>query len=99
MMYKISLNDKQFDIDNYNKSTNFNNGMIDSNIFISLITKDITELNKLAEETITSIQIAMENGNVIYTLEDIEAKVSNINEFLSGDHININLNLTLNKGT
>lgn len=90
-MNKIKFNDVEFEVESYSKNTYFNNEL-SSNGNCSIITDDMDALNALANVPITSLQI-LHDGEVIYNLHDINAKIDNINEYLSGDRMSINVNL------
>ena len=92
-MNKIVLNTAEFEIDTFNKSTNYSEGNITSTGYMSVFTTNISELNTLAKETITSLKI-YHDETLIYNLENINAHIDNINEFLSGDHMSINITMT-----
>lgn len=91
-MNKIKFNDVEFEVESYNKNTSFNGEEIDSYASCSIITNDVISLGNVAMEEITSLQI-IHDEEVIYDLHDINAKIDNINEYLNGDRININVNL------
>lgn len=90
-MNKIKFNDVEFEVESYNKNTYFHEEL-SSNGNCSIITDNMDALNALAEVPITSLQI-LHDGEVIYNLHDINAKIDNINEYLSGDRMSINVNL------
>lgn len=90
-MNTIKFNDAEFEVESYSKSTYFNNEL-SSSASCSIITNDLDALNALAMAPITSLQILHE-GEVIYNLHDINAKIDNINEYLNGNRMNINVNL------
>lgn len=92
-MNLIVLNDVVLEVTAYNKNTYLENGEMSSTATCSIITTDITALNALAEELITTIQIS-NNGTLIYDLQNIKAHITNISEFLNTDRVNINLTLT-----
>ena len=88
----IKLNTSEFEVDSYNKATYFNGETVTSNANFSINTNNISALNDLSDEVITVIQI-LHNGEVIYNLTDINAKIENINEFLNVDKMNISVSL------
>lgn len=92
-MNKIVFNTTEFEVESYNKSTSFGGEVMTSNAYASLRTDDITVLNTLAQTTITNIKI-YHDSNLIYDLQNISAKIDNINEYLNGDRMSINVNLT-----
>ena len=92
-MNKIKFNNVELTLVGYSRTTYFNGENISSNGSCNVITDDITELNELAQDTITSLQIYSDN-ELIYNLQDINAKIDNINEYLDEDHISISISLT-----
>ena len=90
-MNKIKFNDVEFEVESYSKNTYFHEEL-SSNGSCSIITDNMDALNALAEVPITSLQI-LHDGEVIYNLHDINAKIDTINEYLSGDRMSINVNL------
>lgn len=88
----IKLNTSEFEVDSYNKTTYFNGETVTSNANLSINTNDISALNDLADEVITVIQI-LHDGEIIYNLTNINAKIENINEFLNFDKMNISVSL------
>ena len=95
-MNTIKFNDSvEFAVDTYNKNTYFNSGIITSNATCAIFTDDISALNNLALDTITSIKIYHDDA-LIYNLEDINATIENINEYLNGDRISVNINFNFN---
>ena len=92
-MNTIKFNDTEFQVENYSKNTYLSDGHISSNANCSVIVSDITVLNALMLDTITSIQIKY-NDDVIYDLHDISAHIDNISEYLNVDRMNISVNLT-----
>ena len=89
----IKLNDAEFQVESYNKTTTFSGENISSSAYCQVNTDNINTLNELAADPITSIQI-LHDGDLIYNLQNINAKIDNINESLSMDRIFINVNLT-----
>lgn len=92
-MNKIKFNTTEFEIESYNKTTNFSPEGISSNAYCSIYTNDINAVNALAENTISTIQIYSDQ-NLIYNLQDANAKIDSINEYLTGNRMGININLT-----
>lgn len=89
-MNTIKFNDTEFGLESYNRSTYFNAEGTRSEGSCSVIVDDMSALEALTQTTITSIQI-IHNNNVIYNLHDTSAKISVINEFFTGEKININI--------
>ena len=75
------------EITNFNRNTSFSNGTTYSNAQLSIVLKgNISEyLNSVADH-ITDIQL-ISADEVIYHLEDINAKITNLNEYLSDNII------------
>ena len=94
-MTTIKFNNTEFEVEAYSRNTYFNGETIASSGSCTLKTNDIAELNTLMETTITFIQIKYDD-TVIYTLEDIDAKIDSINEYLTGDRISITISMTFN---
>lgn len=88
-MNLLVLNDTTFEVVSYNKNTYFNGETIESTANFSLAGANASDLNELAQEPITSIQIT-HDGNTIYELTELNAKIESINEYLSGDHMDVN---------
>lgn len=97
-MAKIILNSTEFDFDGYNRNTYFSDDSINSTAYISnLRCQDLANvLTTLTEEPITSIEIEVDD-EPIYTLSNINARVSSMDESFNGvDKVNTNLNLQFN---
>lgn len=92
-MTVITLNNTEFEVESYSKNTYFTGESIMSNANCTVRVTNVSALNDLIEEPITSIQIEYEN-EVIYTLDNINARIDNVNEYLSGDHISTIINMT-----
>jgi hypothetical protein len=100
-MAKIILNNEEFVFTNYNRNTYFNEEEITSNGYINGISGENarSRLDALGQETITSIAIKNNYDITIYSLENIEANVTNIDEsYADGqDNITISLNIKFNQ--
>ena len=95
-MNTIKLNNVEFAVESYNKNTTFSGETVSSNGYISFAPIDnIDALNTLSQSAITSIQI-LHDEKVIYDLQNINAHVDSMNEYLSGDRMTIGVNLTFN---
>lgn len=94
-MNTIKLNNLTLEVEAYNKNTYFSDESINSSGSCQVITNDITALNTLAQETITSIQI-YHNETLIYDLQDIDCTITSISEYLSTEKMNINVSFTFN---
>lgn len=96
-MNKIKLNNLELEVESYNKNTYFSGDSMNSNASMSvrIDEDDITDLNALAASPITTIQIHADE-RLIYDLQNINAKIDSINEYLNGDRMNVSVNLTFN---
>jgi len=92
-MNTIEFNNTEFQVESYSKNTYLSDGHITSNANCSVIVNDISVLNALMQDTITSIRIKY-NDNVIYHLDNINAHIDTISEYLNVDRMNITVNLT-----
>jgi len=92
-MNTIKFNNSIYEVVSFNKSTYFNEGGINSSANCSIKTANMTSLYALAESGLQSIQIYHDN-ELIYDLDNINGKMTSIDEYLMDDHININVNLT-----
>ena len=95
-MNKIVLNNTEFEVESFNKTTNFSGGMVSGTGYVSILGNVAATLTELAAELITSIKIYHDN-NLIYSLEDIHCKIDSLNEYLAGDRMNTSINLTFNE--
>jgi len=91
-MDTIKLNNTEMSITAYNRNTYFSEGGITSTANCSVLVDDLDNLNAIAQDTITSIQIYHDN-TLIYDLQDIEAYIESINEYLNGDRMDVGVNL------
>lgn len=91
-MTTVKLNNTEFVIENYNRSTYFSGETMTSNASCTVRVTDASALSALITENITFIQIK-NDGNIIYTLDNINAKIDSVSEYLSGDHISTNINM------
>ena len=92
-MNTIKLNNTTFEIENYNRNTYFGGETINSTGSCSLTNADIADVNELGSTTITTLQIYHDN-TLIYDLQDINAKIDSINEYLNGDRVSISVSFT-----
>ena len=103
-MNTIKLNNEyEYEINNYSRNINFYSITptlesqqategINSNAYFTITSKNVSDLDDLSQETITSIEIFY-NETSIYKLENVNAKVESINENLNTDQMIINVNL------
>lgn len=90
----IFNNENSFQVESYSKTTNFDGVNVYSNATATLVSygADSNALNGMVNQTITSIKI-VSNGNTIYEITDLNVEINSITEYLSGDHMSINLNM------
>ena len=91
-MNKIKFNNLEMEVLDYNKNTYLTDHTVQSSASCSVISSDMSALNALMNTTITSIEI-YHDDILIYDLKDINCKISNINEYLSDNHMNVSLSL------
>lgn len=94
-MTTIKFNDNAWEVASYSKNTYFNGETITSNASCGLKVTNTNELQAMAPEPITTIKI-LKDDTVIYDLEDIDARIENINEYLDTDHMSVTVNLIFN---
>ena len=87
-MNVIKLNNTEFPVTSYNKSTNFYEGSITSTAYMAI-------LNALAEAPVTSIEIYHENTK-IYDTGEVNAHIDNITESMGDDQMFVTVNMTFN---
>ena len=95
-MAKIILNNEEFDFSNFNRTTTFSEGSINSSGSIGGIqgTNVHTRLETLAQNPITSLSIKVGDNSIIYSLNDINARINNIEEYYDVlESINVGLNI------
>lgn len=92
-MTKIILNNVEFQLEAYNRNTYFNGNTMSSNASISIGQGDIDALCTLGKTIITSLEIQI-NDETIYTLNNIHAKINELNEYFNGERISTNMSLT-----
>lgn len=87
--------DASFGVESYNKTTTFEGENVNSSGYASLITTDIDALTAVAQAPITSIQI-LHDGDSIYNSTNLNAQITNINEYLSDNRISVNISFIFN---
>lgn len=98
-MAKIILNNEEFNFLGYNRNTYFTGDSMSSTAYITTMSGDNlnSKLQSLAQDSIESIVIKMEDNTIIYSLDNINAKINSIDESYNGvDAVNTNLNLQFN---
>lgn len=95
-MSKIKLNQLELEVESYSKGIYFSNGIISSSGSCTVNTNNITALMELAKNSIDVIQIYNNDDVLIYDLQNANANIDNINEYLNGDKMNININFIFN---
>lgn len=93
-----NLTETPFVLKSYNRNTTFdlnNDYAMNSTAYFDIDSSaDVTAvLQTIGQTGITSIEI-QHDGNSIYNLTDLTARISTINEYLQEDNININVSIT-----
>lgn len=93
-MKKLILNTtNEFEINGYNRYTDMQGDEIRSNANVTFANADeYDDIRAMSETTITDLKITVD-GTVIYHLNNISAKFTNINETLDGDVVRIYANI------
>lgn len=91
-MNTIKLNNTTFTVESYNKNTVYDGTNITSNGYFNIINPTISAVNALVSSPIESIQIH-HDGTLIYDLDNINARISSINEYLNNDRVDVGINL------
>ena len=91
-MNTIKLNNAEFTVVSYNKSTTFNGDRIASNAYCDIIPVDVSALHELGDDLISTIEI-YHDDELIYRIIEQEGHITNINEYLNGDHMNANITI------
>ena len=92
-MTTLKLNNTEFELTAFTRNTSFYENSIVSAASCDIKVSDTDLLEALTDIQITSLQIKYDN-NIIYNLDGINAKITNINEYLNTDHINTTIGLT-----
>lgn len=94
----IKLNNVEMEVESYNKNTYFSGTVVTSNGSCSVKTSNVTAINTLAEDFIETIQIYHDN-ELVYDLANAHAKIDNINEYFTGERMNISINFSFPQAT
>lgn len=92
-MNTIKLNNTTCEVISFNKSTTFNNGQISGSGNASIRTDDISALQELGLTEIETIQIFHDEER-IYNLTNAGGRITSIDEYLTEDSMNINVNFS-----
>lgn len=93
-MATIVLNDTSFNLNSFGHNTVFGNETITSYAYFNMeYGNNYDTLYALAENPITSLSIKNSSDEVIYSLSDINALITNIDASLTGEFMTINVNL------
>lgn len=92
-MTTLKLNNTEFELAAFTRNTSFYENSIASTASCDIKVSDTDLLETLTDIQITSLQIKYDD-NIIYNLDGINAKITNINEYLNTDHINTTIGLT-----
>lgn len=93
-MTKLILNDKEFEVISFNRSTYLNDNELVSNASALLVSTEecITNIHSIFDTHITTIKIKKDN-EIIYNAGTIDASITVINESLMGEEVNISINI------
>lgn len=94
-MAKIYLNNSYFTVNTFNRNTSFNGDGVTSYAYVNL-GGDTSGLHTLGNTEITSLLIKKDDGTTIYDAGEISAHISTIDESLTEDRMNVNVNLQFN---
>ena len=85
-----------YELNSFTRDTNFNftDNTMTSTAYMNLKNTD-AQLEALGCSVITSLQIKV-NDDVIYSLPEITAHITNLSESLMGDAMTTNLNISFN---
>lgn len=90
------LSSTPFTLVNFSRNTSFENGMRSIAYFdLENTTNTVSVLQSIGLAGVTNITIKHDD-DIIYNLANTDAHISNINENLIEDHININISITFN---
>ena len=92
-MTTLKLNNTEFELAAFTRKTSLYENSIVSTASCDIKVSDTDLLEALTDIQITSLQIKYDD-NIIYNLDGINAKITNINEYLNTDHISTNIGLT-----
>lgn len=95
-MAKIIFNNEEFQFGGYNRNIYFSNDTITSTGYVNMITGEnvANRLQELMNDPITSIAIKKDDDTIIYSLDNLQAQITNIDESFNGnDQVVTNLGL------
>ena len=97
-MKKITFNnDKTYKLDNFSKNYDFDTDPYTERASITLRSvENMDKLVELSQSAITDIVIKDEETE-LFSAHDINAKVQNLNEYISNSQTNTNMSLIFNK--
>lgn len=96
-MTTITLNNKTFEVVNFNRNTQFNGeAVLDHGHCNIKYQENISQdVRNLATETITSM-VFHNDSSLLYDFGTINCKITSIDETLMGEQMSINLNFEFN---
>ena len=97
-MLKLLLNDKEYNILQFNRSTNFKDGEVFSYGYISMnYTMSVsTQIHEQALEPISSLTIKDIDDETLYDLTNVEIQIVSIDETVNSTEKVININIHFN---
>ena len=98
-MTKLVLNNQTtnvYEIRSYSRNTSFDNNSMNSYIYVSMNGgTDLSPLNAIGMSGVTAISLLNDNDEVFYTLNNINGRITSIDESLENNNIFINMNIRI----
>ena len=92
-MTKIKLNNEEFEITAFTRTTYFREDGISSFANFDAVNLDLDDISTLAQNPVTALQIYY-NNDLIYDLQDISVHIDNVNDSLEETVVTTKVNLT-----
>ena len=97
-MNTIKFNEFEAQVLSFSKNTSYYSNGMSGNVSCEIRTENYSALAELSTEPITSIVIK-HNDDVIYNVSNIQMQLSNTNEYLTDDKINVTLSFNIGTQT
>jgi hypothetical protein len=98
-MTKLVLNNQAtnaFEIRSYSRNTSFEDGSMNSYIYINMSgSVDLSPLNEIGMNGVTSIALLNDNNETFYNLNNINGRITSIDETLEDNSIFVNMNIRI----
>jgi len=92
-MTKIKLNNDEFQITAFTRTTYFRDDGVSSFANFDAVNLDLDQISILAQNPVTALQI-YHNNELIYDLQNISVHIDNVNDSLEDEVISTKVNLT-----